>query len=218
MRGERPRLARPHGERRLRAVGRDGHLDVSDGFDHRVDLLVDRVRLGRDRGKRGRGRCRVSSGQQPEHHGDHQDCAREQDQQQLVVADARGGHRPLDPAELRGRGRGGGASAWRAYAADDLVGGEAQVLGVRAQRPADVDVAEQRLEVLGLERAELVDMEFGVAAGRVERDAPPLPRFPQGGTHPDHRVLHRASGRGSRAVAYRPGLGMIAPRLARLAP
>ena len=101
------------------------------------------------------------------------------------------------------------SSAWRSYAPITL-SGTAQVLRVRPQRPADVDVAEQRLEVLGLERAELVDVKLGVAAGRVEGDAAPLARLPQGGTHPDHRVLHRASGRGLR-------LGMIAadPTIAR---
>ena len=73
----------------------------------------------------------------------------------------------------------------------DLVGIQPQVLGVRAERTADVDVAEEGVEGFVFERREEIGPELGVAGGLVEREPPMLPRLPERRADPDRGVLQR---------------------------
>ncbi len=72
---------------------------------------------------------------------------------------------------LAGGGAGSASSAVRAYAPAHLVRIEPEVARVRAEGRPHVDVAREDVEVLPLERIQLIDPEPGVARRLVERDA-----------------------------------------------
>src|SRR5205814_3994377 len=81
---------------------------------------------------------------------------------------------------------------------DHLVGAEPEVLRVRPERAANVDVAEQVGEASRLEGAELLGGELRVAARLLDRQAPSLASSSERGADAVQLILQRASGHGVR--------------------
>ena len=162
-----------------------------DGIDRR------RRAHGRRRGggDRGGGRRTVIAGDQAEQQEQAQSeratTIRRRWLSRMRVAAIACSTRPILP----GGGGGPGSSTCRAYICEHLVGAQAHVLGVRAQRTSDEGVAGQRLEVFTFERGELVDAELGVTRGFVQGQTPDQPRPRKRRADPD-RVLQGWSGHG----------------------
>src|SRR2546426_10545403 len=68
---------------------------------------------------------------------------------------------------------------------EDLPGIQAQVGGVGTKEPPDVDVAEERLESLSLQRLEEVRPDPGLTCGLLDGLSPKEARFAESRTDPD---------------------------------
>ena len=115
---------------------------------------------------------------------DQQDRGRRHEEELLVVPDAAGGDHPFDRSQPGRRWRRLGLIGRPGVRAGHLVRIEPQIARIRAKGRAHVDVAGKDVEVLPLERIELIDAEPGVARRLVERDASHLASPPQAPSRP----------------------------------